>query len=259
MKIIYTIITSLLLFSCATHQTKITELKNSRSNYLASFDATKRGSIISFKENGEIDKILSEVQPDAVIASTIDFTNKLSITDKLTSDQIVKITESLTTLGERTANVNILRDALYRMEEHCVNFKEHCDKETYWKNFDSVISKITGLIEKQNQGKKLDNDKLDKELQLKNYDHEYDARTNYQTAIKFLIEQDEKNSINYFKLLYEKYPSHFNIDEINKELIKMSKNGMNDKKWKELYKFITNGRLWRIDENLQKLLIEKSK
>lgn len=39
----------------------------------------------------------------------------------------------------------MLRDALYRMEEHCINFPDHCDKQLYWKSFDSVVTSVTRL------------------------------------------------------------------------------------------------------------------
>lgn len=82
------------------------------------------------------------VQPDAAIATTTDITSKLmgklSSGDSVSAEQMTKITESLSKLGERTAPVNMLRDALYRLEEHCT-------AELYLKSFNNIVNNITEL------------------------------------------------------------------------------------------------------------------
>ncbi|MDQ0784334.1 hypothetical protein [Chryseobacterium sp. W4I1] len=69
---------------------------------------------------------MQEVQPDAAIATKREITTKLMAKlksgDSVSGKNRTKITEILSKPGERTAPVNMLRDALYRMEEHCVNF-----------------------------------------------------------------------------------------------------------------------------------------
>lgn len=255
---------------CNTHKATITELKSKTSNYQMTYDAMRRGTIITIDKDGKVSKMLAEVQPDAAITQTTDFTNKLSAKlksgDSLTASQIVKITESLTKLGERTAAVNILRDALYRLEEHCINFPVKCE-ENYWPQYNNVVKQIVELqsqftkqAEQETAKIAEETRKLKTEIQLKSLDADLDARTNYQTAIQFLLDQDEKNSLNYFKSLYEKYPVHFSIYEINKKLIELSKNGMTLTEWKDLYKYIINEKLtYRIDENLIEKIIEKIK
>lgn len=260
----------LAITSCNTHKATIKDLKSKKTNYQMSYDAMRRGTIVTIDSEGKVSKMLAEVQPDAAIAQTTDLTNsltaKLKSGDELTASQITKITESLSTLGQRTAAVNILRDALYRLEEHCINFPAKCE-DNYWERYDTVVKQI---VELQKQMAKQDSEKtaqaaeetkrVKAEIQLKSLDTEFDARTNYQTAIKFLLDQDEKNSLNYFKELYEKYPIHFNIDEINKKLVELSKNGMKETQWKELYKYIIKEKLtYRIDDKLIDLLKEKSK
>ncbi len=83
--------------------------------YIASYKADDRGSLLVVN-NGKA-TMLSEVQPDAVITSVLKFTNSLKLKDKIEADQLVEITEAVTSLGERTEAVNILRDALYRLAE----------------------------------------------------------------------------------------------------------------------------------------------
>lgn len=134
--------------SCSTHKATLEELGRN-SNYQMSYDAMRRGAILSINDSGKVDKILSEVQPDAAIATTREITTKLMAKlksgDSVSGENMTKITETLSKLGERTAPVNMLRDALYRMEEHCINFPRHCDKVLYWKSFDTVVASVTSL------------------------------------------------------------------------------------------------------------------
>lgn len=78
---------------------------------------------------------MQEVQPDAAIATKREITTKLMAKLK-SGDSVSGKKEILSKPGERTAPVNMLRDALYRMEEHCVNFPDHCPKDLYWKSCD---------------------------------------------------------------------------------------------------------------------------
>lgn len=78
MKNIIVIVASIVLFnSCNTHKATLKELKSTQSNYQMSYDAMRRGAIVSIRDNGKVDKILSEVQPDAAIATTRDITTSL--------------------------------------------------------------------------------------------------------------------------------------------------------------------------------------
>ncbi len=163
--------TALLLTSCgASHKATLKELKSTSSNYQMSYDAMRRGSILSIDKNGDIDKILSEVQPDAAIATTTDITSKLmgelSSGDSVSAEQMTKITESLSKLGERTAPVNMLRDALYRLEEHCINFKEHCTAELYLNSFNNIVDNITKLQGEISETAKREADKAQAEAQV---------------------------------------------------------------------------------------------
>ncbi|WP_160139493.1 hypothetical protein [Chryseobacterium sp. c4a] len=147
--IIYLLILSLLASCNMQHRAIVKELKTSNSNYQMSYDAMRRGAVLNIDEKGKINKILSEVQPDAAIATTTDLTNKLAAQmpsgQSVSLEQITKITETLSKLGERTASVNMLRDALYRMEEHCINFESQCKGELYWQSFQIVVEAITDL------------------------------------------------------------------------------------------------------------------
>lgn len=103
-------IASLLLISSCSG------IKNlSEGAHIATFKADDRASLITIK-NGKA-TMLSEVQPDAVITSVMKFTNSLKLKDEINAQQLAEITQAVTSLGERTEAVNILRDALYRLAE----------------------------------------------------------------------------------------------------------------------------------------------
>ncbi len=128
------------LNSCAGHRPITQKLDATNGSYHISYDATRRGNFITL-ENGKVITSLAEVQPDVALANAIEITSKLKQGEKLDAEQMTKITESLTVLGERTAAVNILRDALFRLEEHCLNQKGNCGKE-YWDRFDAILEAV---------------------------------------------------------------------------------------------------------------------
>ncbi len=156
------------LTSCgAFHKATLEKLEN--TNYQMSYDAMRRGTVLSINKDGEINTILSEVQPDAAIAKATEITSKIAANldekKNVSVDQMTKITETLTKLGERTAQVNMLRDALYRLEEHCVNFKSQCLDERYWNSFDGVVKAITSI--KQSEAVEAGNEAVKAEKELK--------------------------------------------------------------------------------------------
>lgn len=74
-------------------------------------------------ENGHF-RVISEVPPDVAVASITNITNSLIgkiPQGEINANSAVQITESITSLGKRTVAVNILRDALYRLEEYNLN------------------------------------------------------------------------------------------------------------------------------------------
>lgn len=158
MKKIFLILFITTIYSCRSSKSTLRELKYNNVNYQMSYDASRRGSILSFDSFGKM-KILSEVQPDVAVTQTTELTSKLSAKlktgDSISAEQLTKITENLSELGERTAAVNMLRDALYRLEEHCINFPEKCSEDKYWQRFDTVIKTITN-IQKQISSQKKD-------------------------------------------------------------------------------------------------------
>ncbi len=84
------------------------------------FDATKRASIVNTDSNGNA-TILAEVSPDAALQRTLELAAKTDVVGKVSAETQLKTATTIAQLGQRTANVNMLRDALYRLAEVTYN------------------------------------------------------------------------------------------------------------------------------------------
>ncbi|MGG8495805.1 hypothetical protein ACQY1Q_05275 [Tenacibaculum sp. TC6] len=91
------------------------------------YDATKRGSLMYLDKKGNI-RVLAENPPDAAIQSITNITAKTKINDKVDAELALSASKSIAELGKRTAAVNMLRDALYRLNEMYYATKEARDE-----------------------------------------------------------------------------------------------------------------------------------
>lgn len=80
------------------------------------YDATKRGSLMYIDKNGRI-RVLAENPPDAAIQSITNITASANVDGKVEASLAYETSKSIAELGKRTAGVNMLRDALYRLNE----------------------------------------------------------------------------------------------------------------------------------------------
>ncbi len=263
---------SLFLFSCTSYN--LISEKNLKVKGLK-LKGDKRISYVIYDSEQKKTFTLSEPPPDAIMERATKLANNIGVkngstnTDVTTSQQI-ELANNVVQLGERTVAVNILRDALFRLSEMNVNNRNSPLELSYKSLFDSILSAskqiaIADILklkvkkaEAESEKLKQETEKIKSEIQLKELDFNLDAKTNYQTALKFLLEKNTTNSLYAFKELYAKYPTHYNIDEINKKLKELNKDGMTDDEWTLLYKFIANGKMWGMEDSLQKKYIEKS-
>lgn len=97
------------------------------------YDATKRGSVMYVKD-GKI-RVLAENAPDAAIQSITEITTKIKGLkgDVGEVEAALKTQRAIAELGKRTAAVNMLRDALYRLNE--MYYATVDEKETLRKFF----------------------------------------------------------------------------------------------------------------------------
>lgn len=214
---------------------------------------------------------LSEPPPDVILEKTLKVLNNTNV-GEITSEQRLDLSNKAIALGERTVAVNILRDALYRLSEMSINNRNQPLESGYKALFDSILSVSKSIaivqvlaaeadkLKAEAENNKAVDQKNKSEIKLLELNLEISAYDNYQTAIQFLIDKDFNNAMAYFKGLYEKYPSHFNISEIYDELKKLSNKNITSKDWKSLYQFIINKKLtWRIKPELIEKLKEFAK
>ncbi len=86
--------------------------------FWAQYDATRRGSMLYVDKNQRV-RMLSENPPDAAIQSITEISAKIKGLkgDVGEVEAAFKAQKSIAELGKRTAAVNMLRDALYRLNE----------------------------------------------------------------------------------------------------------------------------------------------
>ena len=90
--------------------------KNCSAGFMV-YDATRRGSFYFVDYKTKKLKVVSEPPPDVVTMLSNELKVKANVLDKVNIDAKFKAVESIAELGKRTAAVNILRDALYKLAE----------------------------------------------------------------------------------------------------------------------------------------------
>lgn len=80
------------------------------------YGATKRGSLMYIDKGGKI-RVLAENPPDAAVQSITNIIASAKVDGKVDASLAYKTSKSIAELGKRTAGVNMLRDALYRLNE----------------------------------------------------------------------------------------------------------------------------------------------
>lgn len=85
--------------------------------FWAQYDASKRGSMIFVDPDNNV-RVLSENPPDVAMQTITELSTKIKGTGEVSEvEAILKTQQSVAELGKRTAAVNMLRDALYRLNE----------------------------------------------------------------------------------------------------------------------------------------------
>lgn len=127
---------------------------NQAETYLATFDATARASVVHVNQNRAY--ILAEAPPDAIITSVSEVLGKLNYgkgENAVTAEAQARLAESVTALGKRTAAVNILRDALYRLAEMKQNGALAADEKALFTDVLDAAVKIATAEELENRAK----------------------------------------------------------------------------------------------------------
>jgi hypothetical protein len=130
-KIILMVVVAILLFSCdainkgrkgagISRQNLFVNSTNSKTEptlFWAHYDANQRGSMLYVDSTQKV-RVLAENPPDAAIQSIVGITAKVKgIEGAGEIEAAFNAQKSIAELGKRTAAVNMLRDALYRLNE----------------------------------------------------------------------------------------------------------------------------------------------
>lgn len=110
------------------------------------YDATKRGSVM-YVHKGKI-RVLAENAPDAALQSITDISAKVKGIESVDVEAAFKTQRTIAQLGKRTAAVNMLRDALYRLNElYYASLDENSDllKQVIEKGLIKNLRGIDGL------------------------------------------------------------------------------------------------------------------
>lgn len=219
--------------------------KNCSAGFMV-YDATRRGSFyfIDYKTNKL--KVVSEPPPDVVSMLSNELNVKANVLNKGNIEAKFKAVESIAELGKRTAAVNILRDALYKLAEIRISndsidarterlFIKALDvactiteTEAEFAKAESEKAKATAETQKAEQYKSMSN--LTPE-QISAFSSEPNtAKAEYNTIIKSILSIDFsgknlqakdtailKKAINDLKSFDDNYPQYFSAWELYKE------------------------------------------
>lgn len=125
------------------------------------YDATKRGSLMFIDKNENI-RVLAENPPDAAIQSITSITTSSNVDGKVDASLAFETSKSIAELGKRTAGVNMLRDALYRLNEMYYASKDERDEDRKILN-NAILNKNNEVINYL-KTKNTNNDGSEKEL-----------------------------------------------------------------------------------------------
>ncbi|NBL64001.1 hypothetical protein GV828_02170 [Flavobacterium sp. NST-5] len=259
----------LVIFTSCNSTFKLSELKNDKGNIFAhhfSYDASKRGSLV-YEKDGKL-AIISEPPPDVATKLATDLGANVKAGSEVDVSAYLSTTKAIAELGKRTASVNMLRDALYKLSEMSMSNNINDNTAAL---FGQILKAIENMhkVEMEQSKKEAVEAEVNvaeakaKEAQAKvnelllmgtfEQNENLGAKANYQNAIQLLLDEKLDDAKTYFEALYKKYPVHFNIEEINKKLKDYNSNEMSAGKWKEIYQFLRDNP-WGIEtEHLRKI------
>lgn len=228
----------ILLNSCSAFEKK-SEIKRQKlftgsqgTLFWANYDATKRGSMIFVEPNGKV-RVLAENPPDAAIQSITSITTKFKKGEEIDANLVFETSKSIAELGKKTASVNMLRDALYRLNEIYYATKDERDetKKLLNKALDKDISAFNTL---------LSNNSTDNKIITLNELSSNDLKDLFQLIINNAKEMNIEEANASVKI--EESKSKSNIEESKKKIIQLellkeiyekSKDSLTNKEQKE--------------------------
>lgn len=254
--------------SCS-HQLRLKDLvKNDKMEAkVSNNDASRRNAYFIYDHINNKITTLSEPPPDAVVAQTTELANKLKLEGKIDTEQTVKLAESIVELGQRTVAVNILRDALFRLNEMNVNNQNKEMDKISADLFDKILLaakeiSMADILRAKADKAQAEANLVEADVKKVNANIELIKVTNASDMLikgfYSIINKQLDQSKSDFNKMYELFPTHFNIDEIKTILNQYNSKSIKDSDWKEIYKMIYPSKRWgmpsEIEERFKQLI-----
>ncbi len=284
-------ISSITLVNCSHKMTRSSGLKVSKleksNSYLVPLDASVKQNLIYTDDNGKI-KMLSEVSPDAIVTNVTSITSnivaKLAKGESFTAEQITSIAQNVTEFGKRTVAVNVLRDALFRLEEYNLNNNGNEMDTSTFILFTKILDVAQNIASAEISAEKTKQQSLElkiEEEQIKSklidiqnnsnnssvlnqelLENRLKRATGFEEeAYKNLIEGKFESAIENFNSAESNYPTLHNNFELSKMIennLDILKSNDNNKK-KEIYSKILKEKSWGMPIEIKKKLEDKIK
>lgn len=246
--------------NCQSHRVKATPLKrfkDGKTAYFIDYDATRRGSVLEIDYGTGDIKFISEPPPDVALTLTKELSAKANIAEKVNAELQYKTIQSIAQLGQRTAAVNILRDAMYKLSELKLNHKTIDD--TTYKLFDKILQTALEFsrVEKEIQeNEKERNIKEAKEkeleiLKLQNKPIDIDKATLYEkNGFDAILNKNLDLAIFSFEKSDAAYPTFHSVYEISRYLRKVRDNE-NITNWDKIKKDILSKYSWGMSSDIK--------
>ena len=177
------------------------------SLFWAHYDATQRGSMLYIGSDKKV-RILAENPPDAAIQSIVKIGAELKGVDGIGDAELAFETQkSIAELGKRTAAVNMLRDALYRLNE-----LYYANQDATEASREKLLSKDTTYLKKLKVIEDYSSQKILEKIQTEEHFNLFEKviesakeiATNESEASKVVAKAESKANVEKSKFLMEK-------------------------------------------------------
>lgn len=193
-----------------------------KSAYLVDYDASRRGSIVYIDYETNKINIISEPPPDAMVSVLSELDAKVDVTGKVSAELANKYAETITQLGKRSVADNILRDALYRLNEYKLNFGSFdADSKELFNRILNVAESIANTeqaaLQNDIKEKEVEQDKIELEkLKIEQSNIDLPQVKQFESdGYQAILDGDFENGLLNFTNCENAYPRYHNAYDIS--------------------------------------------
>ncbi len=227
---------------------------------ISSVDASKRNAYFIYDKVNNRIITLSEPPPDAIIQQATDLVNKLKLDPKVDTEQSVKLTESVIQLGQRTVAVNVLRDALFRLNEMNINHN-NTQVDSVTSGLFRKILKVAETIALADKTK-AEAQQVEAEADKINANNELMKTVNLadieRKGYDFILNKDLQNATSAFLKLEELSPKYKSAYEISGFLKNFNSKTIKESDWKNIFDRVAKEYSWKMPEDIKQKMEDKA-